>query len=149
MKDNKYSYTLLEAFEDLDKEELLKEARSSEEIRAEIDRLQQELEQALVAEKKSSYNGNTPKVVYIWDIYLNLSDRGNWTSADYSNNKWEGTVFETEDEALDAAYSHLRELEDEGELEEEVDDYYIDTISVPVKDVHLDTLSFSGLNYLI
>ena len=97
MKDNKYSYNLLEAFEDLNREETLKESRSVADIEAEIARLQQELKQAKVAEKKASYNGNLPKVVYIWDMYLNPSDKGSWTSSELYNGKWDGAVFETED----------------------------------------------------
>lgn len=149
MKNNKYSYTLLEAFEDLNRAEPLKESRSVADIEAEIARLQQELEQAKVAEKKASYNGNTPKVVYIWDMYLDPADKGSWTSAELYDGKWDGTVFETEEEAVNAAWYHLQELENEGDLEGGLDDYSVDTVSVPVKDVDPDTLSFSNLEYLI
>lgn len=149
MKNNKYSYNLLEAFEDLNREESLKESRSVADIEAEIASLQQELERAKAAEKKASYKGNIPKVVYIWDIYLDPADKGSWTSAELYNGKWDGTVFETANEALDAGYSHLMELETEGELEGDLDNYSISTVSVLIKDVHPDTLSFSNLEYLI
>lgn len=127
----------------------LKESRSVADIEAEIARLQQELEQAKTAEKKASYNGNLPKVVYIWDIYLDPADKGNWTSAELYNSAWDGVVFETEDEALNAGYYHLGELEDEDELEGDPDDYYVEAFSVSVSDVDPDTLLMSGLEHLI
>lgn len=149
MKDNKYSYNLLEAFEDLNREETLKESRSVADIEAEIARLQQELKQAKVAEKKASYNGNLPKVVYIWDMYLNPLDKGSWTSAELYNGKWDGAVFETEDKALDAGYYLLKELEDEGDLDAYPEDYRVEAFSVSVSDVDPDTLRLSELEHLI
>lgn len=63
MNNTKYSYSLLEAFKDLDKHDVLKESRSVADIEAEIAKLQQELEQAKIAEKKASYEGNLPTEV--------------------------------------------------------------------------------------
>jgi hypothetical protein len=135
-----------------------KTIRSSVEILADIDRLKQELKQALIAEKKAGYS-ELPKVVYIWDMYLNEEDRGNWTSAEIYNGLYSGAVFETEEEAYDAGLTHLRELEDEGELtyededgeayEAEPEDYTIDTVAISVKDVDEETLADSGLEHLI
>ena len=135
-----------------------KTTRSSVEILADIDRLKQELKQALIAEKQASYS-KLPDVVYIWDMYLNEEDKGNWTSAEIYNGLYSGTVFETEDKAFDAGLNLLRELEDEGELtyededgeeyEVEPEDYTIDTITISVKDVDEETLADSGLAHLI
>ena len=127
----------------------LKEARTPDEIRAEIAKLQQELAAAQAAEKKASYGNNLPTEVWIWDVYLEPNDKGTWTSAELYNGKYDGYVFETEDEALDAAWSHLSELEDEGELEGDPDDYYVEAFSVLVSEVDEDTLSESGLNHLV
>jgi hypothetical protein len=90
---------------------------------------------------------------------LNEEDRGNWTSAEIYNGLYSGAVFETEEEAYDAGLTHLRELEDEGELtyededgeeyEAEPEDYTIDTVAISVKDVDEETLADSGLEHLI
>jgi hypothetical protein len=127
----------------------LKESRSAAEIKAEIEKLQQELAKAEVEEKKASYGGNVPTEVWIWDVYLEPEDKGTWTSAELYNGKYDGYVFETEDEALDAAWLHLGELEDEGELEGDPDDYYVEAFAVPVSEVAEETLSESGLDHLI
>jgi hypothetical protein len=135
-----------------------KTTRSSVEILADIDRLKQELKQALTAEKKASYS-ELPKVVYIWDMYIDEAEKGNWTSAEIYSGLYSGTVFETEDQAFDAGLTLLRELEDEGELtyededgeeyEAEPEDYTIDTVAISVKDVDEETLADSGLEHLI
>lgn len=135
-----------------------KTIRSSVEILADIDRLKQELKQALIAEKKASYS-ELPKVVYIWDMYIDEAEKGNWTSAEIYNGLYSGAVFETEDQAFDAGLYHLRELEDEGELtyvdedgeeyEVEPEDYTIDTVAISVKGVDEETLASSGLEHLI
>ena len=129
--------------------ESLKEARSSADIKAEIERLQKELADAEAAEKKASYNGNVPTEVWIWDIYLEPADKGTWTSAELDNGKYDGYVYETEDEALGGAWTHLGELDDEGELSGDPDDYYVEAFSVPASKVHEETLSYSGLAHLI
>lgn len=127
----------------------LKEARSSADIKAEIERLQKELADAEVAEKKAGYNGNVPTEVWIWDIYLKPSKKGTWTSAELYQGKYDGYVYETEEDALDGAWVHLGELDDEGELRGDPDDYYVEAFSVPVSEVHEETLSYSGLDHLI
>ena len=153
MKNTKYSYNLLEAFEDLNREDSLKESRSVADIEAEIAKLQKELEAAKAAEKKASYGGNLPTKVWIWDIYLEPSEKGTWTSAELYEGKWDGTVFETEEKALDAAWYHLGELEDENELYDEddnpidPDDYYVEAFSVNISDSSFDESSFSRNNF--
>lgn len=122
---------------------LLTEARSVADIEAEIARLQQELEQAKTAEKKASYGGNIPTDVWYWDIYFNPDEKGTWTSIDND------TVYETKDAALNGAYNHLSELDDEGELEYDVDDYYVDAVKIPVSKVSTDALEWSGLGHLL
>lgn len=129
--------------------------RSSAEIKAEIARLEQELKAAEIAEKKASYNGNTPQTVWVWDMYLESSDKGSWTSAENENGKWEGIVFETEDEALDAGWNLLNELADEDELYDDddepcdPDDYYVEAFEVPLSEVDITTLEESDLQHLI
>lgn len=129
--------------------ESLKEARNSADIKAEIERLQKELADAEAAEKKASYNGNVPTEVWIWDMYLKPSKKGTWTSAELYQGKYDGYVYETEEDALDGAWIHLGELDDEGELRGDPDDYYVEAFSVPVSEVHEETLSYSGLDHLI
>ena len=131
----------------------LKESRSVADIEAEIARLQQELAQAKTAEKKASYGNNIPTQVWIWDICLaGRKHNKQWTSAELYNGKWDGVVFETKDDAIDAGYYHLRELEDEGELPgrgHEADDFDVDAFAVNVSDVDQDTLELSDLEHLI
>ena len=124
--------------------------RSIEEIKAEIAKLQQELADAEVEEKKARI-AKRPEVVYVWDIYLDPAEKGNWFSAeeDDTTGMWEGTVYETADEAIRAGNLHLDELWDEGDLEYSRRDYYIDAQEIPLGNVSDDTLSFSGLDYLI
>jgi hypothetical protein len=121
----------------------LTEARNVADIEAEIARLQQELADAKVAEKKASYGGSTPTEVWYWDMYLEPSEKGTWISIDND------TVFETEDDAIDGAYTLLGELDDEGELEYDPDEYYVDAVKIPISKVSPDVLKWSGLEHLI
>lgn len=129
--------------------ESLKEARSSADIRAEIERLQKELADAEAAEKKASYNSNVPTEVWIYDMYINPADKGTWTSAELYNGKYDGYVYETADKAIRGGLAHLNELADEGELEGEPIDYTVEAINIPISEVDEETLSFSGLDHLI
>lgn len=129
--------------------ESLKEARSSADIRAEIERLQKELADAEAAEKKASYNSNVPTEVWIYDMYINPADKGTWTSAELYNGKYDGYVYETSDKAIRGGLTHLNELADEGELEGEPIDYTVEAINIPISEVDEETLSFSGLDHLI
>jgi hypothetical protein len=124
-------------------DESLTESRSVADIEAEIARLQQELEQAKVAEKKTSYGGNFPKTVWTWDIYLEPAEKGTWTGIESD------LVFETKDKALDAAWTLLNELDDEGELEYDPDDYYVEAFEIPLSSVSKEVLSYSNLKHLI
>lgn len=121
----------------------LQESRSVADIEADIAKLQAELADAKVAEQKASYGGNIPTDVWYWDIYKDPSEKGTWTSIDTD------LVFETEDAAIDGAYAHLRELNDEGELEGEVDDYYVDAVKISSSKVSPEALEWSGLDHLI
>lgn len=111
----------------------LTEARSVADIEA----------NAKVAEEKASYNSNLPTEVWYWDVYFDPSEKGAWTSIEYD------AVFETEDAAINAAYEHLDELADEGELEYDLDDYYVDAVKIPISKVSPDVLKCSGLDHLI
>jgi hypothetical protein len=125
------------------REESLTESRSVADIEAEISKLQQELEQAKIAEKKASYGGNFPKTVWTWDIYLEPVNKGTWTGIEND------LVFETKDKALDAAWTLLNELDDEGELEYDPDDYYVEAFEVPLSSVSKEILRYSNLKHLI
>ena len=122
--------------------------RSAAEIEQEIARLQQELAQAKIAEKKATYT-DMPKEVYIWDIYLTPNRKGTWTSAELYNGKWDGFVYETADEAEEGGWGHLYELDNEGELRYDPDDYYVEAVAIPLADVQEETLRFSDLDHLI
>lgn len=127
----------------------LKEARSIEEIKAEIEKLQQELADREAKEKRADYGRNLPTEVWIYDMYIDPTDKGTWTSAELYQGKYDGYVYETSDAAIKGGLLHLDELADEDELEGEPTDYTVDAFSVPVSDVDEDTLSFSGLDHLI
>lgn len=134
--------------EELHSQHSLKEWRSSADIQAEIARLQQELADAKVREKKASYGNNLPKFVYAWDMYIDPADKGTWTSLDGD------MVFETEDDAENAGIQLLSELDHEGELGDEDEyvepmDYAIDVIKIPVSNVSNDVLIYSNLKHLI
>jgi hypothetical protein len=141
------------------KEELkrtpLKEARSVADIEAEIARLQRELADAKVAEKKATYGGSFPGEVWAWDMYIDPADKGTFCSAEKYGGVWDGVVFETEDAALDAGWHHLQELDDESELSDdydeyvEPDDYTVDAFAIPLKDVPASVLEWSNLEHLI
>ena len=126
----------------------LKESRSVADIEAEIARLQQELADAKVAEKKASYGGTLPTYVYAWNMYIDPANKGEWVSTDND------MVFETEDKAIDAGCLLLRELDDEGELGDEdeyvdPDDYTVDVIKIPLATVPAEILRSSNLSHLI
>ena len=128
---------------------LTEEARSVDEIKAEIAKLQQELADALAAEKKASYGGSLPTEVWIYDMYIDPADKGTWTSAELYHGKYDGYVYETADKAIRGGLAHLNELADEGELEGEPIDYTVEAINIPVSEVDEDTLTDSGLDHLI
>jgi ribosomal protein S27AE len=134
--------------EELNIDKTLKESRSIADIEAEIARLTQELEQAKIDEKRAALADKFPKFVYAWDMYLNPIDKGNWTSIAGE------VVFETEDDAVNAGYDHLRELDHEDELGDddeyvEPDDYTIDVIKIKLSSVPAYILEESGLEHLI
>jgi hypothetical protein len=131
----------------------LKEARSVAEIKADIRALMAELRDAERAERAAMASPAVsttttaatvkPTTVWAWDMYLEESEKGTWTSI---NND---LVFETKDKALDAAWGLLRELEDEGELSGDPDDYYVDAFEIPLSSVSKDILRYSDLEHLI
>ena len=118
--------------------------RSTKEILADMEKLKQELAQAQVAEKKASYN-KLPDTVYIWDMYIDPRDKGTWCSAEKYNDEYDGFVFKTKEDAFHYGREHLYELDDEGELRGDPDDYDINTIAIPLSKVNNYTLSLSGL----
>ena len=124
----------------------LKEARSVADIEAEIARLQRELDDAKAAEI-SSAGSTKPAYVYAWDMYADTANKGEWISTDYD------MVFETEKAAIDAGYTLLGELDDEGELGDDneytdPDDYTVDVIRIPLSSVPAEMLRYSNLNHL-
>ena len=128
---------------------ILKESRSAADIQAEIERLQQELAQAKADEKRSTYNGTFPTTLYTWDIYLDEDDKGTWCGAEKDGIDWDGIVYETEDAAIDGGWNLLKELEDEGELEYDPDEYTVEAIAIPFKELTAEILEYSDLEHLI
>ena len=95
-------------------------------------------------------NGNkatrqSTEVVYIWDMYIFPEDKGIWCSAEEYNGEYDGCVFKTKEAAYNEGRLHLYELEDEGELRGDPDDYDIDVVEIPKNKVSDYTLEFSGL----
>lgn len=135
--------------------EPLTEARSVAEIKAEIRALMTELRDAERAERAATATSIPTAVpttpvskaestsVWTWDIYLTPEKKGTWTGIQND------LVFETKDKALDAAWTLLNELDDEGELEYDPDDYYVEAFEIPISSVSKEVLSFSNLNHLI
>jgi hypothetical protein len=146
--------TIDEAMSEEPKEPLT-EARSVAEIKAEIRALMTELRDAERAERAATATSTTTAVptapvskaestsVWTWDIYLTPEKKGTWTGIQND------LVFETKDKALDAAWTLLNELDDEGELEYDPDDYYVEAFEIPISSVSKEVLSFSNLNHLI
>lgn len=105
--------------------------------------------------KNNANNNASGKVVYAWDMYLDPADKGTFCSAEKYNGVWDGMVYETKLEAVNAGYYHLQELEDEGELSDDPDiyvepnDYTIDVIKIPLEEVTRETLEYSNLDHLI
>jgi hypothetical protein len=111
------------------------------------------LEAAKVAEKRGSYE-KLPTKVWIWDICRNGRKHSRrWTSAELYEGKYDGAVFETEDDAIDAGYTLLYELADEGELPggryTDPDDFDVEAFQVNISDVDPDTLIMSNLEHLM
>jgi len=132
----------------------LKEARSVAEIKAEIRTLMKELRDAERAERAAATTSTTtpsvasvskakPTNVWVWDIYLTPKKKGTWTSIQND------LVFETQDKALDAAWRLLNELDDEGELRGDPDDYYVEAFEIPLSSVSKEVLNYSNLTHLI
>ena len=123
--------------------------RSTTEIQAEIECLQQELQQAYIEERSATYNGKFPVCLYAWDMYLGKDEIGTWCSAEKDGFTWDGRVFETEEEATSAAWTLLNELADENELRGDPDDYTIDTFTIPLIDLTVDFLEECNLEHLV
>lgn len=144
----------------------LRESRSVADIQSDIarlqdmiDKLQAELHKAQVAEKAVAYEDDFPTELFIWDAYLEPDEKGTWTSASLYKGEWDGAVYETEEEAVDAGYYHLQELasEDELYLEDEEgkilyldpDEYEVEAVAVPLAEVSDDSLERFDLEHLI
>jgi hypothetical protein len=89
--------------------------------------------------------GKSAEVVYIWDMYMDPKDKGTWCSAEEYNGEYDGSVFKTKEAAFNEGKIHLYELEDEGELRGDPEDYDIDVVAIPKNKVSNYTLEFSGL----
>ena len=95
---------------------------------------------------KSTANSPSDDVVYIWDMYMDPRDKGNWCSAEEYNGEYDGSVFKTKEAAFNEGKIHLYELEDEGQLRGNPEDYDIDVVAIPKNKVSGYTLEFSGIN---
>jgi hypothetical protein len=146
----KAGYTILD-----EAKKSLTEARSVAEIKAEIHALMKELRDAERAEKAATVTSTATAVpatpvskakstsVWTWDIYLTPKKKGTWTGIQND------LVFETQDKALDAAWALLNELDDEGELRGDPDDYYVEAFEIPLSSVSKEALKYSNLTHLI
>jgi hypothetical protein len=146
----KAGYTILD-----EAKKSLTEARSVAEIKEEIRTLMKELRDAERAERATAVASTDtvvstapvskakPTSVWTWDIYLTPKKKGTWTGIQND------LVFETQDKALEAAWALLNELNDEGELDGDPDDYYIEAFEVPLARVSAAVLKFSDLSHLI
>lgn len=130
-----------------------------------VDDLDEEIEMT-AAELKDKYGtddvdiinaGKEPKervalkeaveVVYAWKIQNDIYDV-DWCSVEESDSEpglYDGVVFLTASKAKNAAVIHLRELEEEGELEGEPSDYYVGAIDYPTGIISDETLEFSNI----
>lgn len=120
--------------------------RTAAEIEAEIHRLEDELKKLKAEDpeiKTPKVKKEVPDCLYAWDIYDDEKKRGTWVST--SND----LVFETENKAVEAGYNLLCELDDQGDLEGDPDDYWVDAVEVSMDDVTVSVLEYSGLGHLI
>ena len=85
------------------------------------------------------------KDVYVWSMYIDNQTKDNWMSAEEIRGQYEGFVFETAQEAINFGHNHLKELEDEGELLGEAEDYTVEAVAIPISKVSKSTLTFSGM----
>lgn len=92
-----------------------------------------------------STKNQTTDVVYIWDMYIDPLDKGNWCSAEKYQGVWDGYVYKTKESAYNGGLSHLHELDDTGELIGLLEDYTIDVVAIPRIEVSDYTLDFSGI----
>ena len=125
----------------------LPKVRSVAEIEADIERLKRELAQAKEEEKRATAKASGVSEVWYWDMYKDPEDKGSWISIDSY------ILFETEDEAIDAGWVLLNELDDQGDLDDDgeytdPDDYTVEAHSVPVSRVPHQILNDSELGHL-
>lgn len=99
--------------------------------------------QAAIARAATSWDGE--KVVYIWDMFKDVKDKGTWCSAEKQNGVWDGYVYKTHQQANLGGTTHLFELHDEGDLDGEPIEYHIDVRAIPISEVSDYTLEFSGI----
>jgi hypothetical protein len=128
---------------------VLNKHRSVIEIQSEIEYLQQKLAQAKIEEKCAAYAEKFPNTLYAWDMYISEDEKGTWRSAEKEDITWDGIVFETEDDAVNAAQTLLSELNNERELEGDPDEYTIDTFAIPITELTVEDLEYSNLEHLI
>ena len=82
-------------------------------------------------------------------MYLDEDEKGEWCSAEKDGVTWDGNVFENEDDAINAAWTLLRELSSENELRGDRSDYTIDTFSIPITELTVDLLEECNLEHLV
>ena len=68
-----------------------------------------------------------------------------WPQWIHDYGEYDGSVFKTKEAAFNEGKIHLYELEDEGQLRGDPEDYDIDTVAIPKSEVSEYTLRFSGL----
>lgn len=94
---------------------------------------------------QQAIGSQSTEIVYIWDMYIDPRDKGTWCSAEEYNGEYDGSVFKTKEAAYNEAKIHLYELEDEGQLRGDPEDYDIDVIAIPKNKVSQRSLKISCL----
>jgi hypothetical protein len=127
--------------------------RSIAEIKADIGRLEKELDAARAelrsAQRVTVAAGKSPKQLYAWDIYKTEADKGTWTSAYHTAAGWEGVFSETYEEAAEAGRDMLENNLEHEDPNATPDQYTVDVFAIPLSDITVQALEDSELEYLI
>jgi hypothetical protein len=76
-------------------------------------------------------------------MYIDPRDKGTWCSAEEYNGEYDGSVFKTKEAAYNEGKIHLYELEDEGQLRGDPEDYDIEVRAIPKNKVKPGALTES------
>jgi hypothetical protein len=127
--------------------------RSVDEIRADIRRLERELDAArreLSSVRKVVPNDKQPKELYAWTIYKTEADKGEWVSSGKDKNgERYGIVFTTREGALECGEDSLANDLEYEDPTAKVEDYTVEVFAIPFSEITAEMLEESDLEYLI